>query len=91
MIMRVRFKVRFWCVFDTGAFLVHSEMEVYMNRIVKILMRRDGLTEAEALEVVQDARSEVEFLISQGWYEDAEDVIVYELGLEVDYAIYLLA
>lgn len=50
-----------------------------MNRIVKILMNRDGMTETEAKELVKECKQ----MIYDG--EDPEDVLQYELGLEPDY------
>lgn len=50
-----------------------------MNRVVKILMNRDGMSEEEAKALVKDCRE----MIYEG--EDPEDVLQYELGLEPDY------
>lgn len=54
-----------------------------MNEIVRILMRRDEMTEEEAKEVVAEARE----LIADG--ENPEDVL-YDLGLEPDHIFDLL-
>lgn len=48
-----------------------------MNKVVKILMERDGLTEEEALELIEECREEIE----DGNMYALEDV----LGLENDY------
>ena len=48
-----------------------------MNRLVKILMRRDGYTQEEALEIIEECREELE----SGNPEAIQDV----LGLEDDY------
>lgn len=50
-----------------------------MESIVSILMRRDGMTRAEALEIVGIARER----IRAG--EDPEEVLAEEFGLEPDY------
>lgn len=54
-----------------------------MNKIVKILMRRDDMTEEEARELVEDCRER----INDG--EDPEEVL-YDLGLEHDYIFDLI-
>lgn len=54
-----------------------------MNEIVKILMRRDNMTEEEAEETYAEARE----AICDG--EDPEEVL-YDLGLEPDYIFDLL-
>ena len=48
-----------------------------MNKLVKILMRRDGLSKEEAIEMIQECREELE---SGNW-----DAIADCLGLEDDY------
>ena len=57
-----------------------------MNRVVKILMERDGLTEEEAVEQVKEVREEMLDAIHAG--EDTqyvEDLFSDYLGLEPDY------
>lgn len=54
------------------------------NKIVQILMDRDGMTEKEAKEFLQDCRE----MINDG--ADIEEVLYGELELELDYAVYLL-
>lgn len=56
-----------------------------MNRVVQILMNRDGMTETEAREAVQDCVDMMEEAIQEGNYLEAEDIFMYELGLEPDY------
>ena len=53
-----------------------------MNRVVEILMRRDGLTEKEALEEIKECIEELE----NGNEYALEDV----LGLEDDYIFDIL-
>ena len=50
-----------------------------MNKVVEILMNRDGMSEKEAKELVSECRQ----MIYEG--ENPEDVLQYELGLEPDY------
>lgn len=54
-----------------------------MNKIVKILMERDDLTEAEAQEVLDEARQ----MAKDCEYDpmETEEIMLDELGLEMDY------
>lgn len=61
-----------------------------MKKIIKILMERDGMTENEAKDMVQDVKQMVEHSIKQGDYEEAEEIFLSELGLEIDYMVNLL-
>ena len=54
------------------------------NKIVQILMDRDGMTETEAKELLQDCKQ----MIADGC--SIEDVLYGELELELDYAVDLL-
>jgi hypothetical protein len=57
-----------------------------MNRVVKILMERDGITREEAEELVNEAREEI--LASDPW--EVEDIMLDVLGLEPDYIMDIL-
>lgn len=61
-----------------------------MKKIIEILMKRDGISEKEAREIVEDARSELLDAISGTSVLTPEDVMYGELGLELDYVMYLL-
>jgi len=61
-----------------------------MNKIVEILMRRDGISELEATNIVEDCREEVLTAIGRGNFQEAEDIVASELGLEPDYLDYLI-
>ena len=50
-----------------------------MNKVVAILMSRDGMTREEATELVAECKQ----MIYEG--EDPTEVLQYELGLEPDY------
>lgn len=52
-----------------------------MNRVVKILMERDGITKECAIEIVQETRDAI---LSCDPF-DADDILMGELGLEPDY------
>ena len=61
-----------------------------MNVIIKILMERDGMTRAEAIEAYKETKSELMDAISGTSILDPEEVLIGELGLEFDYLIYFL-
>lgn len=54
-----------------------------MNRVVSILMKRDGMTKVEAVNYLNDVRRELESCSYNP--EECEDIIYDELGLELDY------
>ena len=51
-----------------------------MNKVIKILMNRDGLTESEAKELIDETQ---EMIIVEP--ENADQIISEQLGLEPDY------
>ncbi len=61
-----------------------------MNKVVEILMKRDGNTKEEAESRLAECRSLCYDCPANGSYEDIEDMIAYELGLEVDYIFDIL-
>lgn len=61
------------------------------DRIIKILMNRDGLTRKEASSTVEYCKKRlVNEAVENGDYFLAEDIIAEELGLEPDYMMDLL-
>ena len=59
-----------------------------MNRIVEILVRRDGITATEAQSILNDVR---EMFKECGYDPDeCENIMQSELGLEPDYIIDVL-
>lgn len=59
-----------------------------MNRVVKILMEREGLSREEA----EDTLNEVREMLEECNYdpEESEEIISSELGLEPDYIMDIL-
>lgn len=55
-----------------------------MNDTIKVLMRRDGLSEAEATERLNEVKDMIQNE-SNLTYDTAEEILAYELGLEMDY------
>ena len=56
-----------------------------MTNFEKVLMERDGLTEEEAREEKRYAKETIEDLVACGEYEEVEDFLAGEYGLEMDY------
>ena len=56
-----------------------------MSRIVDVLMKRDGITKEEAVRQVQNVREMVYEAVEAGHFDEAEDIVMSELGLEMDY------
>ena len=56
-----------------------------MKEIINILMERDGMTYEEAKETYYEVRSELMDAIAGTSCLDPEDVLLGELGLEMDY------
>ena len=66
-------------------------MKTGHDRIIAILMERDELTEEEAREQVEDAVDAINDILENGGsYEEAEDVLLEDLGLEMGYIFDLL-
>lgn len=56
-----------------------------MNEIIKILMKRDGMTHDEAKEAYEETKAELMDAIEGNSVLDPEEVLLGELGLELDY------
>ena len=56
-----------------------------MNRIIEILMNRDDLTYEEAKEMYEDTKAELMDALDGTSGLDPEEVLMSELGLEMDY------
>lgn len=61
-----------------------------MNEIVKIIIQRDGLSELEATNLVEEVTQEIFSAIQVGNFQECEDIMASELGLEPDFIEYLL-
>ena len=63
-----------------------------MNKIVKILMKRDHMNEADARELVGSVQEDIVNGIGEGiyTYEDVACIIEDALGLEADYIMDIL-
>lgn len=56
-----------------------------MKEIIEILMRRDGVSYEEAKEMYESCRSELMDAIDGTSCLDPEEVLLEELGLEMEY------
>ena len=56
-----------------------------MNEIIQILMRRDGMTVKEAKQAYLDCKAEIDDAIMGFNVCEVEDILLSELGLEMDY------
>ncbi len=56
-----------------------------MNEIIEILMHRDGVTYDEAQEMYNNCKSELMDAIAGTSCLDPEEILMGELGLEMDY------
>jgi hypothetical protein len=55
-------------------------------RIKKILMKRDGISEQEAEELIAETADSIEAVVMEGGSLcEAEDIVMDDLGLEPDY------
>lgn len=61
-----------------------------MREIINILMRRDGISENEARNLVENCMLEIHEAIAAGRYMEAEDIFMDWLGLEPDYLMQIL-
>lgn len=58
--------------------------------IKQILQERDGMTAVEAVARLNDTRERIYDAIASGNFEEAEDIMYGDLGLEMDYILELI-
>lgn len=61
-----------------------------MNEIVNILMERDGISECEAIDLINETKATIYDIMEEGNIFEVEDIIMDRLGLEPDYLLNLL-
>lgn len=61
-----------------------------MEKVIKIIMRRDRLTRDEATDLVEETAEAMIEAIEAGDLEEAETILAQELGLEPDYLFDLI-
>lgn len=67
-----------------------KEKDKSINRVVQILMDRDDMTREEAEHHLEEVREMINEAVADGQYEEAEDIVYSELGLEMDYIFDIL-
>ena len=53
--------------------------------IIALISRRDNISYLEAMNVVNECMEEMEIAVTQGNWQEAEDILSSYLGLEPDY------
>lgn len=61
-----------------------------MKTIKHVLMRRDGMSDVEAQELISEARIQLREYLDDGDFEGAENICEEFFGLEPDYLMELL-
>ena len=56
-----------------------------MSSVVSVLMKRDGMTKDEAVRQKNEVREMILDALENEEYDDIEDIMYGELGLEMDY------
>ena len=61
-----------------------------MKEIIEILMRRDGVSYEEAKEMYENCKAELMDAMDGTSCLDPEEVLISELGLEMDYIFHFI-
>ena len=61
-----------------------------MSEIKYILMKRDGISAAEADDIIEATKEEIDEALAVGDYDEVEDIMACNLGLEMDYIFELV-
>ena len=56
-----------------------------VNDIINLIARRDHISTLEATNIVSECMDEMEEAVAQGYWQEAEDILMSYLGLEPDY------
>jgi len=56
-----------------------------VNDIINLIARRDNISVLEATNIVSECMNEMEEAVAQGYWQEAEDILMAYLGLEPDY------
>ena len=60
------------------------------EKIIRIIMKRDDMSHTEAARVVNNAREAIIEAAASGSYDEAEEIMYSELGMELDYLFDLI-
>ena len=58
--------------------------------IMRMLMRRDDISKAEAIRLINSCQAYIDLAIEHGSYDEAEEALYYWLGIELDYLMIFL-
>ena len=61
-----------------------------MEEIIETVMEQEGLTRKEAIRFVKEVRTRLRKAVASGSYDEAEEILSGELGLEMDYLFDLI-
>ena len=61
-----------------------------VKRVVNILMSRDGLSKEDAIEEIKIFREDAQEAIDNGDFDEVEEMLMNDLGLEPDYIFDLI-
>lgn len=61
-----------------------------MNKIIEILIERDNMSLEEAKDLYNLTRREINEVLEDGDISSVEDIMYYNLGLELDYIHYII-
>lgn len=56
-----------------------------VNDIINLIARRDNISVLEATNIVSECMNEMEEAVAQGYWQEAEDILMAYLDLEPDY------
>jgi len=56
-----------------------------VNDIINLIARRDHISTLEAMDIVNECMEEMEEAVAQGYWQEAEDILMSYLDLEPDY------
>ena len=61
-----------------------------VKRVVKILMNRDGISAQDAIEEIKIFKEDAQEAIDNGDFDEVEELLMNDLGLEPDYLFDLI-
>ena len=56
-----------------------------VNDIINLIARRDNISVLEATNIVSECMDEMEEAVAQGYWQEAEDILMSYLGLEHEF------
>ncbi len=56
-----------------------------LEELAKMIAKRDGISYNEAWNIVQETAEDMQHAFYNGSLDEAEDILRYDLGLELDY------